>query len=112
MVMSARRLDAAYAAMYERYRTGLRRIISTHDEFRADIGGLLAGKFPSLMNGHSTMFASRLVYPQKRTFDGSHLMSALGQQQTSARVRITSASPPKADIRPGGSDVRLGPDSD
>jgi hypothetical protein len=37
-----------------------------------------------VINGHSTMSASRLLYPRKRTFAGSHLMSALGQKQTFA----------------------------
>ena len=30
------------------------------------------------------MFASRLLYPRKRTFAGSHLMSALGHKRTHA----------------------------
>jgi hypothetical protein len=40
------------------------------------------------------------------------LMSALGHKQTSAHVRMTSALPPKADIRERVLDVRFGPTSD
>ena len=36
-------------------------------------------------------------------------MSALGQKQTSARVRVMSALPPKADIDNDGRDVRFVP---
>jgi hypothetical protein len=35
------------------------------------------------------MSASRLLYPRKRTFAGSHLMSALGQKQKSRRNHIS-----------------------
>jgi hypothetical protein len=38
--------------------------------------------------------------------------SALGHKRTWRHVRSMSALPPKADIRPGGSDVRLGPEAD
>ena len=37
------------------------------------------------------------------------LMCALGQKRTSGRVRIMSALPPKADIRPRDQDVCFGP---
>jgi hypothetical protein len=39
-------------------------------------------------------------------------MSALGQKQTSAHVRLVSALPPKADMDQSGRDVRLAPQPD
>ena len=39
-------------------------------------------------------------------------MSALGQKQTSAHVRVMSASPPKADIDHPGRDVCIVPKAD
>jgi hypothetical protein len=39
-------------------------------------------------------------------------MSALGQKQTSVRVRVMSALPPKADIRQRSCDVRFVPKAD
>jgi hypothetical protein len=39
-------------------------------------------------------------------------MSALGQKQTSARIRVMSALPPKADIEAQSHDVRFVPKAD
>jgi hypothetical protein len=39
-------------------------------------------------------------------------MSALGQKQTSARIRVMSALPPKADIEAQSHDVRFVPIAD
>jgi hypothetical protein len=49
------------------------------------------------------MSASRLVYPQKRTFAGSHLMSALANKRHSGIYSITSSASDKNDsgiVRP------------
>jgi hypothetical protein len=51
----------------------------------------------------------------KPSLDGSNPeahMSALGQKQTSARVRVMSALTPKADIRRHDYDVRFVPQAD
>ena len=42
----------------------------------------------------------------------NHSMSALGQKQTSERIRAMSALPPKADIDHYGRDVRFVPKAD
>jgi len=44
--------------------------------------------------------------------DRSEPMSALGQKQTSAHVRVMSALPPKADIDPRSANVRFVPKAD
>ena len=42
-----------------------------------------------VINGHSTMSASRLLYPRKRTLAGSHLMSALGNNGLMHRSKMS-----------------------
>ena len=49
---------------------------------------------------------------QKRTWEGAPLMSALGQKQTFEVPSEMSALPPRADILPGGFDVRYVPKAD
>src|SRR5262249_32067875 len=48
--------------------------------------------------GHFVTSDGCLLYPSKRTLVEQGLMSALGQKQTSAHVRVMSALPPRADI--------------